>query len=53
MCDMQVAQQMQSIQEAMKKPEIAAQVEQMTAAMQDQQLQQRIAQLKVSWMSEF
>ncbi|KAK9909900.1 hypothetical protein WJX75_009203 [Coccomyxa subellipsoidea] len=46
MKDPQVAQQMQSIQEAMKKPEIAAQVEQMTAAMQDQQLQQRIAQLK-------
>lgn len=39
---------MQAIQEAMKKPEVAAQVEQMTAAMQDQQLQQRIAQLKVS-----
>lgn len=38
---------MQAVQDAMKNPEIAAQAQQMAAAMQNQQLQQRMAQLKV------
>jgi hypothetical protein len=43
----QVAQQMQQMQQALKRPEIQKQVEEMTAAMQNQQLQERMAKLKV------
>lgn len=35
------------MQEAMKRPDMQAQVQQMSAAMQNQQLQERMATLKV------
>ena len=39
---------MAAMQEAMKRPEAQQQMQQMAAAMQNQQLQQRMATLKVS-----
>ena len=38
---------MAAMQEAMKRPEVQAQMQQMSAAMQNQQLQERMATLKV------